>query len=237
MKVRAIATVALASVLWLSPPMRAQQAGAARGSSGGGRSGTAPARPAGERAGPAQGTTRAGDGPSGGGAAPKGPFTSTLEFAPARPNPSRLQRPFLGEGLALPLFDPLWWSQLQPETDGAADPNNPPAPSSGTTGTSFTTVGPSLIQPSAATFRPPPLTIVSASGTLRVNVRPSSAQLYVDGFYVGTVEEFAGPGLALPPGWHRLEFRATGYATPAVNVTIDADRTTTYESELQALQR
>lgn len=237
MKVGTIAAVAIASGLWLSPQVRAQQPRGGRDSSGGGKSGTTPARPAGERPSPAQGTTRAGDGSSGGSAAPKGPSTSTLEFAPARPNQSRPQRPFLGEGLALPLFDPLWWSQLQPETDGPADPSHPPAPSSGAAAPAFTPIGPSLIQPSAATFRPPPLTIVSASGTLRLNVRPSSAQLYVDGFYVGTIEEFAGPGLALPPGWHRLEFRATGYVTPAVNVTIDADRTTTYEGELQALQR
>ena len=79
---------------------------------------------------------------------------------------------------------------------------------------------------------------MSTSGILRLNVQPTSAQLYVDGFYVGKAGEFGGSssGLALPPGWHRLEFRAPGFLTPTVNVTIDVDRITTYEGVLQPIQ-
>jgi hypothetical protein len=141
--------------------------------------------------------------------------------------------------LALPLFDPLWWSELPPGADAPQNPNDTPGQSKGdSTGPSILPSGPSSIQP-LTPFRPPPLAILSASGILRLNVQPSSAQVYVDGFYVGTVEEFSGsrPGLSLPPGWHRLEFRAPGYLTPAINVTIDTDRTTTYQGELQPIRR
>ena len=64
-----------------------------------------------------------------------------------------------------------------------------------------------------------------------------TAQVYVDGFYVGTVEDISRrpTGLDLAAGWHRLEFRAPGYVTPAVNVTIEADRTLNYRRELQPI--
>jgi hypothetical protein len=132
-------------------------------------------------------------------------------------------------------FDPFWWSAPAPELDAAAAPNDLPRPPN----PDFVKPppGPSLIQP--APFRPPALAIMSTSGILRVNVQPGFAQLYVDGFYIGVVSEFGTttPGLALPPGWHRLEFRAAGFFTPAVNVTIDADRVTTYEGVLQQTPR
>ena len=226
MKARAVGIVAVASTVWLSPLSGAEQTRGDHGSSGSGRT-EAPAHPG-------------GDGSGGGGTpTPQGPFRSSLGLAPARPSPSR--RPFFGggRGLALPLFDPLWWSELQPAADGPVVPNDTPATSGAPATPSILPSGPSSIQPSALSFRPPALAVISASGTLRLNVHPISAQLYVDGFYVGTVEEFSGPrpGLALPPGWHRLEFRAPGYLTPAINVTIDQDRTTTYEGELQPIER
>jgi hypothetical protein len=65
----------------------------------------------------------------------------------------------------------------------------------------------------------------SATGTLRLDVEPRTAQVYIDGFYVGIVEAVnANGGLIVDAGWHRLEFRAPGYQTPAVNVTVAANR-------------
>ena len=95
----------------------------------------------------------------------------------------------------------------------------------------------SLIQPMLTLPRPQPT--AAARGKLRLAVAPDTAQVYVDGFYVGTVEEIARleQGLDVAAGWHRLEFRAPGYVTPAVNVTIEADQTLNYRAQLLPLVR
>jgi hypothetical protein len=93
----------------------------------------------------------------------------------------------------------------------------------------------SLIQPMLTLPRPQPT--AAARGNLRLAVAPDTAQVYVDGFYVGTVEEIARleQGLDVAAGWHRLEFRAPGYLTPAVNVTVEANRTLNYRAQLLPL--
>jgi PEGA domain-containing protein len=95
----------------------------------------------------------------------------------------------------------------------------------------------SLIQPIPLLQRPQPAT--TGRGNLRLEVAPDTAQVYVDGFYVGTVDEISPreQGLDESAGWHRLEFRAPGYLTPAVNVTVEADRTLTYRAQLQPFVR
>ncbi len=66
----------------------------------------------------------------------------------------------------------------------------------------------------------------SPVGKLRLEIQPPTAQVYVDGFYVGWVDTVNGAGgLKVTAGWHRVEFRASGYQTPAVNVTIEPNRT------------
>jgi len=85
---------------------------------------------------------------------------------------------------------------------------------------------PSSIQPQPPPLVPPPLG--SANGTLRLDVEPRSTQVFVDGFYAGSVAEINDRGLALGAGWHRLVFRSPGYETASANVTVQANRTTTY---------
>ena len=84
----------------------------------------------------------------------------------------------------------------------------------------------------------PQASTASPRGALRLEVGPPTAQVYVDGFYVGSVEEVNRPqaGLSLAAGWHRVELRAPGYVTPAINVTIEADRITSYRGELKAMR-
>ena len=79
----------------------------------------------------------------------------------------------------------------------------------------------------------------SPRGALRLEIGPPGAQLYIDGFYAGTVAETnrTEAGLSLAVGWHRLEIRAPGFVTPAINVTIEANRTLVYHAELTPLQR
>ncbi len=96
---------------------------------------------------------------------------------------------------------------------------------------------PSSIKP-LQTLQPPQAKQPSAVGTLELEIGPNTAQVYVDGFYVGTVEDsISAAGLSLAVGWHRLEFRASGYQTSAANVTIEADHTARYRSELKRIDR
>jgi hypothetical protein len=71
-------------------------------------------------------------------------------------------------------------------------------------------------------------------GNLRLDVQPASAQVFVDGYFVGTVDDFYHTlaGLSLSAGPHHLEFRAPDYETLAVDVMIDANRTITYRATL-----
>ena len=71
-------------------------------------------------------------------------------------------------------------------------------------------------------------------GYLRLNVQPFTAQVFVDGFYVSTVETFTsgGPARALPAGPHRVEIRADGYDTATFDVRIEPNETITYRREL-----
>jgi hypothetical protein len=242
MKTSAAVACTLAFCLWLSPAARAGQTRGGQGSGGAGRhEGTATSRAEGSHTsttpepGRPSGEARPGSGAT---SAPP-PFTSSLGTALIRP--SRPKAPFFGGfgGLVLPLYDPLSWAEIPAEGDAPGNQNDIPRSSGGAPARlPSPPPGPSSIQP-LAPFRAPSLAVASASGMLRVNLQPSTAQMYVDGFYVGTVEDFSGAraGLNLLPGWHRLEFRAPGYLTPAINVTIDTDRTTTYQGELQPIQR
>jgi hypothetical protein len=76
----------------------------------------------------------------------------------------------------------------------------------------------------------PPRVLDSKSGGLRLEVAWTAAQVFVDGFYAGTVEDCnrAPSGVVLAAGWHRIELRAPGFATLAANVTIQPERTITY---------
>jgi hypothetical protein len=78
---------------------------------------------------------------------------------------------------------------------------------------------------------PPP---AATTGTLRLSVTPTSAQVFVDSFYAGTVEEIeAQRGSTLPTGPHRIEIRAPDYEPLAINVQIRAFETTTYRGALE----
>ena len=79
--------------------------------------------------------------------------------------------------------------------------------------------------------------IPAARGGLRLDSSPGSAQVYVDGLYVGSVEDFgmSGRALDLDAGAHRVELRAAGYATLSFDVRITANETTRYRGDLEKL--
>jgi hypothetical protein len=75
-------------------------------------------------------------------------------------------------------------------------------------------------------------------GAIRIKVKPHEAQVYVDGYFAGTVDDFDGifQRLHLTTGPHHIEIRAPGYETLNVDVQIDRNRTMTYDGELKRLQ-
>jgi len=72
------------------------------------------------------------------------------------------------------------------------------------------------------------------TGSLRLKVKPNDASVYVDGFYVGAVDDFDGvfQRLRLEPGPHHIEIRAPQHQPLAVDVMIQEDFTITYRGEL-----
>ena len=72
------------------------------------------------------------------------------------------------------------------------------------------------------------------SGSVRLEVQPAFAQIFVDGEYVGTVADFqSAAGLMIAAGVHRVEFRAPGYEPLVVDVRIAAGRRITYRGVLK----
>ena len=68
-------------------------------------------------------------------------------------------------------------------------------------------------------------------GHVSIDVLPTSAQVFVDGQYVGLSYEL-GSGFTLEVGPHRLEFRADDYEPVSLDTTIEAGRAVTYEGTL-----
>ena len=70
-------------------------------------------------------------------------------------------------------------------------------------------------------------------GGVRLRVEPRNARVFVDGYYVGTVDDFdGGSGLALESGPQSIEIRADGYESLEIQVRILPDETITYDGEL-----
>ena len=73
------------------------------------------------------------------------------------------------------------------------------------------------------------------TGAVRLKVKPADAQVYVDGYYVGTVDDFDGlfQKLELEAGGRRIEIRADGHEVAAFDVLITPGETITYKGELE----
>jgi len=75
-------------------------------------------------------------------------------------------------------------------------------------------------------------------GMLRFAVTPLSAQVFVDSYYVGAIEDIDNQRvLLLPPGPHRVEIRATDYEPVAFDVRIESNETVTYRAALEPSRR
>ncbi len=76
----------------------------------------------------------------------------------------------------------------------------------------------------------------SYTGAVRLKIKPREAEVFVDGYYVGVVDEFDGAfqRLRLEPGPKRIDIRAPGFETLTFEVRITPGRTITYEAGLEA---
>jgi hypothetical protein len=73
-----------------------------------------------------------------------------------------------------------------------------------------------------------------ARGYLRLDIEPRTAQVYIDGFFVGSGEDVS-TAVALAPGIYRVEVRADGFETAAFDVRVRANATVRLRSRLVRL--
>jgi hypothetical protein len=75
----------------------------------------------------------------------------------------------------------------------------------------------------------------AVTGSVRLKVQPRHAQVFVDGYYAGEVDEFDGvfQRLRLAEGPHELEVRLEGFAPLQFRVYVVPDRTLTLRGELE----
>jgi hypothetical protein len=73
------------------------------------------------------------------------------------------------------------------------------------------------------------------TGSLRLKIKPREAEVHVDGFFVGTVDNFDGmfQKLGIDAGTHRIEIRAEGYEPIQLDVLLTPGETVTYKGELK----
>ena len=75
-------------------------------------------------------------------------------------------------------------------------------------------------------------------GALKLKVKPRNAKVYVDGYFVGVVDQFDGmmQKLSLNGGSHKVEVKADGYETAEFDVLITPGQTLTFTGDLKKLQ-
>jgi len=71
-------------------------------------------------------------------------------------------------------------------------------------------------------------------GRLRVDVVPSSARVYVDGSFIGTVSDvnYRSGEYRLPPGSHRVSVRAPGYEGSGASLWVPPGQSVMYQDYL-----
>lgn len=75
-------------------------------------------------------------------------------------------------------------------------------------------------------------------GGVRIAVPQRNAEVYSDGYFLGTVDQFDGTfqQANLEPGAHRIEVRAPGFQTLDFDVNVEPGRTITYRTAMRPVQ-
>jgi hypothetical protein len=74
-------------------------------------------------------------------------------------------------------------------------------------------------------------------GHVKLKVQPRDAEVWVDGYYAGNVDDFDGvfQSLRLDSGAYRIEIRKTGFETLTFDVRVQPERTVTFRGVLRPL--
>jgi hypothetical protein len=108
-----------------------------------------------------------------------------------------------------------------------------------TTGYSTITPGSGYVQPPAApgsvSVQPGGNQANANLGGVSFEIQPPTAEVFVDGNFVGTVGQFTPTTqpLGLTPGRHRIEIKATGYRTMDFDVDIVAGQVVPYQGAME----
>jgi hypothetical protein len=72
-------------------------------------------------------------------------------------------------------------------------------------------------------------------GGVRLQIRPRDAQVFVDGYYAGLVDDFDGTfqSLKLEPGGHKIEIRMPGFEDFELDVHVQPGRTINIREDLR----
>ncbi len=74
-------------------------------------------------------------------------------------------------------------------------------------------------------------------GSVRLKVKPRDAEVWVDGYYAGSVDDFDGvlQALKLDAGGYHIEIRKAGYQTLTFDVRVQPQRTITFRGDMKAV--
>ena len=72
-------------------------------------------------------------------------------------------------------------------------------------------------------------------GRVKLKVKPRDAEVFVDNYYAGSVDDFDGflQALKLDSGGYRIEIRKPGFETLHFDVRVQPDRTITFRGEMK----
>jgi hypothetical protein len=82
-----------------------------------------------------------------------------------------------------------------------------------------------------------PVQYVGPDSSVRLEVKPKEAEVFVDGYYAGIVDDFDGTfqRLRLPPGQHEIQIYLSGYRTVHQHVFLTPDNTFKMKYQMEKL--
>jgi hypothetical protein len=80
---------------------------------------------------------------------------------------------------------------------------------------------------------PPPFDIAGPPGDVKFDVTPKDAEIYLDGFYAGIVNDFNGSQhLRVAAGLHHIQLKMAGYKPIEADLSVVSDQTITYRATM-----